>query len=407
MEESNDMPELANRLECTGCTSCASICPNQCIQMVEDIEGFQYPVIDSKKCVECSLCVKSCPICTPLHVPKQENIAYAAYTKNNILRKDSSSGGIFSEIALVILNQGGVVFGAAYNEQFYVYHTCIETADELYKLRGAKYAQSSLQGVYSKVKEYLKQNRRVLFSGTPCQIAGLKTFLKLKYELLFCVDFVCHGVPSPKVWKAYVEYRSLLDNNGKLPISINMRSKKTGWSFYKYSNVFYYNQTEWSSLSSQSLYMKIFVGDYINRLSCSNCQMKGYDRVSDITLGDFWGIWDIEPDMDDDKGTSLMIVHSYNAKNMLKCLSNKIVFKQVTLEQTSKQNQSMLKSSPLQKNRGRVIETCFKGEFKEIERYLLSEQKAKIVSKGSIIEIIYNRIKECYEKKRGNKQNFR
>lgn len=392
------MPELANRLECTGCTACASVCPNQCIRMAEDTEGFQYPAIDSSRCVECLLCVQSCPICSPLSVPVQENMAYAAYTKNDNIRKDSSSGGIFSEIALVILNQGGVVFGAAYNDQYDVYHVCIETADQLYKLRGAKYAQSSLQGVYSKVKEYLKQKRRVLFSGTPCQIAGLKTFLKSKDELLFCIDFVCHGVPSPKVWKAYIKYRSLLDNNGKLPISINMRSKKSGWSFYKYSNVFYYNQKEWSSLSSQSLYMKIFVGDYINRLSCSNCQMKGYDRVSDITLGDFWGIWDIEPDMDDDKGTSLMIVHSCNAKKMLECLSDKIVLKQVTLEQTSKQNQSMLKSSTLQKNRERVIEACLKGEFKKIESSLLMEQKANIVLKGSIINRLFCNLKRMLHK---------
>lgn len=398
MGGSNTMPELANRLECTGCTACASVCPNQCIRMAEDTEGFQYPAIDSSRCVECLLCVQSCPICSPLSVPVQENMAYAAYTKNDNIRKDSSSGGIFSEIALVILNQGGVVFGAAYNDQYDVYHVCIETADQLYKLRGAKYAQSSLQGVYSKVKEYLKQKRRVLFSGTPCQIAGLKTFLKSKDELLFCIDFVCHGVPSPKVWKAYIKYRSLLDNNGKLPISINMRSKKSGWSFYKYSNVFYYNQKEWSSLSSQSLYMKIFVGDYINRLSCSNCQMKGYDRVSDITLGDFWGIWDIEPDMDDDKGTSLMIVHSCNAKKMLECLSDKIVLKQVTLEQTSKQNQSMLKSSTLQKNRERVIEACLKGEFKKIESSLLMEQKANIVLKGSIINRLFCNLKRMLHK---------
>lgn len=393
MGGSNTMPELANRLECTGCTACASVCPNQCIRMVEDTEGFQYPAIDSSRCVECLLCVQSCPICSPLNVPVQENMAYAAYTKNDNIRKDSSSGGIFSEIALVILNQGGVVFGAAYNDQYDVYHVCIETADELYKLRGAKYAQSSLQGVYSKVKEYLKQKRRVLFSGTPCQIAGLKTFLKSKNELLFCIDFVCHGVPSPKVWKAYVKYRSLLDNNGKLPIRINMRSKKSGWSFYKYSNVFYYYQKEWSSLSGESLYMKIFVEDYINRLSCSNCQMKGYNRVSDITLGDFWGIWNIEPDMDDNKGTSLMIIHSCNARKMLESLSDKIVLKQVTLEQTSKQNQSMLKSSPLHKNRERVIEACLKGEFKEIERYLLMEQKANIVLKGSIINRLFCKIK--------------
>ena len=396
MEESNDMPELANRLECTGCTSCASICPNQCIHMVEDIEGFQYPVIDSNKCVECSLCVKSCPICTPLHVPEQENIAYAAYTKSETLRMESSSGGIFSEIAHAILNQGGIVVGAVYSNRFEVHHVCIETVDELYKLRGAKYAQSSLHGVFFKVKEYLQQKRKVLFTGTPCQIVGLKSFLKSYDELLFCVDFVCHGVPSPKVWKAYVKHRSLLDNHGKLPININMRSKETGWSFYKYSNVFYYSNKKWSILSEENLFMRLFVEDYINRLSCSNCRMKGYDRVSDITLGDFWGIWNVEPDMDDNKGTSLMIVHSCNARKMLEYLSDKIVLKQVTLEQASKQNQSMLKSSPLPKNRERVVKACLKEKFEEIERYLLIRQIIDNNMRKNIIKRIYNRIKEVF-----------
>ena len=387
------MPELASRLECTGCTACASACPNQCINMTENQEGFLYPEIDSSKCIECSLCVRSCPICSQLPIPVQETIAYAAYTKSSELRKESSSGGIFSELALAVLEQGGVVFGVAYSEQFEVNHICVESADELYRLRGAKYTQSSLEGIFSKVKSYLKQKRRVLFSGTPCQVAGLKAFLKTEDALLLCVDFVCHGVPSPAVWQSYVKYRSKVDNNGEMPLSIDMRSKESGWSYYRYSNVFRYEQKQWRSTSGDNLYMKIFVGDYINRLSCSNCQAKGYNRMSDITLGDFWGVWDIEPEMDDNKGTSLVLVHTQAAKSILEQFSDQIVLKKSTLQQASKQNQSMLVSSPAPNKRETVIQKCLDGKFDELQGYFAESQKSPEAPLVNVLSRVWNKIK--------------
>ena len=387
------MPELASRLECTGCTACASACPNQCINMTENQEGFLYPEIDSSKCIECSLCVRSCPICSQLPIPVQETIAYAAYTKSSELRKESSSGGIFSELALAVLEQGGVVFGVAYSEQFEVNHICVESADELYRLRGAIYTQSSLEGIFSKVKSYLKQKRRVLFSGTPCQVAGLKAFLKTEDALLLCVDFVCHGVPSPAVWQSYVKYRSKVDNNGEMPLSIDMRSKESGWSYYRYSNVFRYEQKQWRSTSGDNLYMKIFVGDYINRLSCSNCQAKGYNRMSDITLGDFWGVWDIEPEMDDNKGTSLVLVHTQAAKSILEQFSDQIVLKKITLQQASKQNQSMLVSSPAPNKRETVIQKCLDGKFDELQGYFAESQKSPEAPLVNVLSRVWNKIK--------------
>lgn len=387
------MPELASRLECTGCTACASACPNQCINMTENQEGFLYPEIDSSKCIECSLCVRSCPICSQLPIPVQETIAYAAYTKSSELRKESSSGGIFSELALAVMEQGGVVFGVAYSEQFEVNHICVESADELYRLRGAKYTQSSLEGIFSKVKSYLKQKRRVLFSGTPCQVAGLKAFLKTEDALLLCVDFVCHGVPSPAVWQSYVKYRSKVDNNGEMPLSIDMRSKESGWSYYRYSNVFRYEQKQWRSTSGDNLYMKIFVGDYINRLSCSNCQAKGYNRMSDITLGDFWGVWDIEPEMDDNKGTSLVLVHTQAAKSILEQFSDQIVLKKITLQQASKQNQSMLVSSPAPNKRETVIQKCLDGKFDELQGYFAESQKSPEAPLVNVLSRVWNKIK--------------
>lgn len=364
------MPELAKRTECTGCTACASICPKQCIKMVADEHGFVYPEIELSQCVNCMLCVKSCPIQTGGAALSSEASAYAAYTNHWELRKDSSSGGIFSELAIEILKKGGVVFGAAYDPQFQIKHVCVETIEGLSRLRGAKYAQSALDGVFAQVKEALQKQREVLFSGTPCQIAGLKAFLQKEYESLTCVDFVCHGVPSPAVWSQYVQYRSALDGDGKLPTAVNMRDKESGWSRYQYSNVFRYEGKRWSSRNQDNLFMRLFVGDYINRLSCEHCKAKGYHRVSDITLGDFWGIWEVRPEMDDDKGTSLVILHSDKGRALFDAIHDRIRYQSVSLEEASLRNPSLLESSRAKEEREAFLTKALAGAFDELEKHL-------------------------------------
>lgn len=383
------MPELAKKEDCTGCTACASACPKNCIRMVEDNQGFLYPEINLKYCIGCNRCVDKCPICSTLEVPKQKTEAFAAYTNNDGLREGSSSGGMFSEIALEILRQGGVVFGVAYDEWFDIQHICVKTEEELERLRGAKYAQSTLDETFACIEKYLKQNCPVLFSGTPCQVSGLRSFLKKDYDLLMCVDFVCHGVPSPAVWKKYIEYRSKIDNDGGLPVHIDMRSKQTGWSRYKYSTAFQYKEKKWSCLSGNSLYMKLFVGDYINRLSCSNCHVKGYNRVSDITLGDFWGIWEIAPEMDDNKGTSLILLHSDKARRLFQTISSQICYKPVSLEEASFMNHSLLNSSVANNKREEYIEKAVRGEFDALERELMLEDEAPL----NILQCIKGKLK--------------
>ena len=296
------MPKLAAKEYCTGCTACASVCPKGCIAMTADENGFLCPVIDAQMCVRCGLCEKICPIRNPLKKSEDVPKAYAAFSADEAVRLSSSSGGIFTELAKVVLQRGGAVFGAAYNQQLDVVHICAESEDDIAKLRGAKYAQSDLQGVFAEVKTRLDAAQEVLFSGTPCQVGGLKAFLRRDYKNLLTVDFVCHSVPSPMAWRAYIKHRAAQDNGGELPDSINLRSKQSGWTNYQYSNQFTYRDGHThTAKSGESLYMKLFVGGYINRASCENCQFKGYNRVSDFTLGDFWGIWDIAPEMDDNK----------------------------------------------------------------------------------------------------------
>lgn len=358
------MPKLAAKEYCTGCTACASVCPKGCITMAADENGFLCPVVDESRCVACGLCEKVCPIVTPIKATENTPKAYAAYSKDEAVRMCSSSGGIFTEIAKAVLAEDGVVFGAAYNERFEVVHIPVETGADLALLRGAKYAQSSLSGIFPKVKAALDAGRQVLFSGTPCQVGGLKAYLRKDYPNLLTVDFVCHSVPSPMAWQAYVHHRAQQDNGGKLPQSIHLRSKATGWSRYRYSNRFEYSGGKaHTATSGDSLYMKLFVGGYINRESCANCRFKGYARVSDFTLGDFWGVWDIAPEMDDNKGTSVLLVHSPKATQLLESISNILMLKEVSLEEASAQNPAMIQCSQPKERRAEAFSLIRNGQI--------------------------------------------
>lgn len=388
------MPKLTNEYSCTGCTACKSICPKQCIEMEQNLDGFEFPKIkEPSMCIECGSCEKVCPV-LEINEDKEKKspIAYAAFSNDESMRMDSSSGGIFSELAKVILAKDGVVYGAAYNEVFEVEHICIECVSDLDKVRGAKYAESNLGNTFKDILLKVKQGRYVLFSGTPCQVAGLKSFMKKDYPNLFCVDFVCHGVPSPIAWKAYVEHRLKEDASGDTIRDINMRAKHTGWSRYQYSHLFQYESgKECSITNSQSLFMKLFVGDYISRPSCENCKFKGYSRVSDITLGDFWGIWDIDPEMDDNKGTSVVLVQSDKGKILWNEIENKIRFKEVSLEQASQQNPSMLVSSKANPDRQDVLDKIRNGQISTCES-LFGQKKPSIASriKGRIRGIFHS-----------------
>ena len=317
--------------------------------MKPDMDGFLYPEVDAGKCVNCGLCEKACPVVTLCK--KQETLpdAYAAYTMDQAVRLESSSGGVFSEVAKTVIAQGGAVFGAAYNDSFEVVHICVETEPELVRLRGAKYAQSDLGNTFAQVKQRLDRGQQVLFSGTPCQVGGLKAFLRKDYENLLTVDIICHSVPSPMVWEKYVE------SFGKIK-SFNLRAKDTGWSRYRYCHRIDSGDDIKLIPSGDSLYMKLFVGGYINRKSCENCRFKGYSRVSDLTLGDFWGIWDIAPEMDDDKGTSVVLVQSDRGAAVLNQLRDKLVVKTVTLEEASRQNPAMLVSAKPNPKRTEAME---------------------------------------------------
>lgn len=351
---------------CTGCHACASICPHKCIVMKENSAGFLFPEINSIECVQCDLCEKVCPV---IHEQQRslQTLAYAVQNRNETIRDASTSGGIFSLLAENIIDQGGLVFGAAYDDNFTVRHIAIADRQELSHLRGAKYTQSVVGNSFQKVKTILNSGRKVLFSGTPCQCSGLKAFLGRDYDNLLLVDLICHGVPSPKVWQAYIDYRSSKENEGIRPVQINMRSKVSGWSRYRYSTEFDYGDGHITRIhNNRDLFMRAFIGNICLCDSCSDCVAKGEERCTDFTLGDYWGIWDQHPNFDDDKGTSIVFVHSEKGKRFLKQISEQIECLSVETEEACKENESLIKSSMPHKKRGEFLASVDASTFEDL-----------------------------------------
>lgn len=314
--------------KCTGCSACAMICGKDAISMVVDAEGFAYPAIDSSKCINCGLCEKVCPVIANL--PACQPLAtYAAMAKDTPLRMQSSSGGVFSLLARQNFLHGGIVYGAAYDEtNWHVKHIPAENETELAKLRCSKYVQSDIGDTYRRVAESLSSGRIVLFSGTPCQAAALKSYLSLRKDIktdtLLVVDFVCHAIPSSLAWKRYLETRVKFVYNGECGLryirSIVSRRKDCGWKQYSMSLSFA-NDKEYRKVFAEDSFMRGFLADLYNRPSCHNCPAKEMKSGSDITIADYWGVASKYPDFDDDKGTSLVIVNTGKGADALATIS--------------------------------------------------------------------------------------
>lgn len=339
---------LPNSNNCTGCSACEQTCSVGAISIVLNENGFFRSSLDIDKCIGCKACEKVCPV---LNIPSVSVSSkyFAAINFNRSQRERSSSGGIFSLLAENILEEGGVVYGALYDDNKMVRHSAVERIEDIQLLQGAKYSQSILGNSFSKIKEELTKGRKVLFAGTPCQIAGLKAFLKKEYDNLLLIDFICHGVPSPEAWKSYLNYRKQKDGQNTIAKEINLRSKETGWSLYNYSVKFRYNTGyEYQSISGEDEYLKAFINNLIIGPACNSCLFKGMHRCSDITLGDFWGIWNLYPDMDDNKGTSAVCVHSKKGDCVWQQISGNCKTVEVCEEDISRNNPSIKMSA--QKN---------------------------------------------------------
>lgn len=311
------MIEIKRKEDCVGCNACVQRCPEQCISMHEDEHGFLYPQVDKDKCINCTLCEKVCPVINrnEARVPIQ---CLAAKGDDNELVNNSSSAGIFTLLAQRTIKNNGVVFGAAFNSVWGVEHTYTETMEGLSKFQGSKYVQSIIGNSFIEAERFLKSGREVLFSGTPCHIAGLKRFLNKVYENLICVELICHGIPSPLIWRSYLQsVVGKYDQTDSLSIQdaskikhIKFRDKKISWRKFCFSIIGNDNKTILSQKHYYNLYLKAYLRNFNLRYSCYNCPARKGRSGADIMLGDFWSVARLYPDFYSPAGVSLILAYS-------------------------------------------------------------------------------------------------
>jgi len=319
---------------CTGCSSCMNICPKEAIKMISDSEGFNYPVIDRALCIECMLCEKVCP---SLNLIKENHFInmkiYAAWSLNEVIRNESTSGGIFSEIALEILDCGGYICGAIYNEEFGVEHYITNKVSDLSKIRQSKYVQSDMNYIYKEILKLLVNEKKVLFCGSPCECAGINHYLninKINCSRLILVDFVCRGANSPKVYKSFLDslekkYQSKINK-------VWFKNKKYGWNRFS-TKIEFANGHTYLEDRFNDIYIRGYIeSNLFIRPSCSQCLYKGFPKSSDITLADFWGIKLEDKTKNTDLGTSLVILNSDIGIELFENIKSRIFYESNNLE---------------------------------------------------------------------------
>lgn len=373
--------KLADRLSCTGCAACVSICPTNSITMREDREGFLQPKIAVDTCIKCHKCEKTCPLITPIEISTDfDTQVYAAINKDEAVRMRSSSGGMFYALAKWTIEQGGVVLGARFDDKWDVIHDYSETIEGIEPFMRSKYVQSRIGDTFKQTKEFLKKGRQVLFVGTPCQIGGLHAYLGKDYENLIMVDFICHGVPSPGVWRKYLKE----EVQGNKVLDINFRDKRDGWNGLQCITITT-TKTKEREKQFDNAYFKGFIDNVYLRSSCYDCQFKQLHRVSDITMADYWGIQDFCPQMDDNKGTSAVFIHSAKGEQVLNQLSDDILQKAQDIDNVLACNSMMMKSVALTSRRKR---------FYLYFKWLPFSIAKHTIDKDWILKRMYRRIKK-------------
>lgn len=389
------MINISRKEDCTGCGACGDICRTKAIALETDIEGFWYPKVNQELCTNCGLCEKTC---AELHIEElkqhgtnKDPIVLAALHKDDDIRFASTSGGLFSALANHTYDLGGYVGGAVYSDDFLVEHLLSNNREDLLLIRGSKHIQSNMTGLFQRTKELLENGERVLICAAPCQIASLRLYIGKEYDNLITVDFICLGINSPKIFRKHLE--SLEHQFGAKAISIQAKNKDLGWRSLAYK-IKFANKKVYLRKGINDNFTRGFIDLHINcRPTCYECKYKGFPRISDITLGDFWGIENFDKTMDDNMGTSVVLLNSQKGSAFFDSIKDKIESKEITIPSVLPGNQALI--HPIGKptiNRDEFYRDVHELAYDDvIKKYYPTENKIlKKIKKG--LAIIYNKV---------------
>ena len=401
---------LCERQNCTGCAACVNVCPVGAITLVADEEGFLRPDILGDRCVACGKCTNVCPQISPIDIPDEPKMVFACWHRDRFVRRESTSGGAFSALAEEILHCGGKVYGAAFNGFPHVAHVGIDNVHELKRLQGSKYVQSEIGHVFEKVKEDVSKGRRVLFSGTPCQVAGLYAYLGNRHKgQLVTIDLVCHGVPSPMVFADYVKW--IERKNDANVVEYRFRNKNMGWYLHS-TKIGLSNGKTILEHFFKNPFSRGFLRDYFLRPSCHVCPYAGVNRPADITLSDFWGYKGNRRDCldrDDDKGVSMVMLNTSTGVTLFDSVRERLVVWERGLDDAVSGNLALREPSPVSQQRHQFWDDYRRLPFDVIvEKYMYSEDFTKwwedrYTWRGRLHSLIQQALGNC---KRGIRKVF-
>ncbi len=362
------MISFLNKENCCGCNACCTVCPLNCIKMVADNEGFLYPFVNTQLCAYCGVCEKVCPMSMTLRQGGPP-VAFAAWHREATVRSVSSSGGVFSALMQKSLQQGGIVIGAAFDNNMSLCHQIAQNITECHKFRGSKYLQSDIGNVYREAQVFLQQGRQILFSGTPCQVAGLYAFLGEDCKNLLTCDLVCHGVPSPKVFTAY--RKTLECQHGAKVRKVDFRRKDYGWKQFSIALLFD-NDTEYHRVFHNDPFMHGFLHNLYLRPSCHACRFSRLPRVADISIADFWGVGKHHPEWDDDQGTSLILIQSKKGQSAFYAIRDALVVHDADLDMAISSNPCICGSVSPSQDRAAFFSDLDRLSFENVTKKYLS-----------------------------------
>lgn len=379
------MIQITDKAKCCGCNACGDICAHHAITFQTDIEGFWYPVVDKEKCVDCGLCEKVCPIIHADELKKNEYVnpeCHAAISKDIVTRFASTSGGMFSVFANHVYKQGGYVGGAIFDEGWMVSQYISNDKQDLKRIRGSKLHQSDARGFYAKVRELVRAGEKVLVCGTPCQMAALRAFLGKNYDNLLIVDFICRGINSPKVFRKWLDY--LEEEHGAKAVHFRIKNKELGWRQLTTKVEFENGKVLYDTRDTNYFTIGYLSTGVYTRPSCYGCPFKGFPRMADITIGDFWGAEkSVGKDLDGDLGTSIVLLNDKKGKDFFQACLQKVKEREVPLDVVVRGNQALVRPlAPPRVDRQRFYEDLDKLPFGEIARkYIRHDTSASIKGK--------------------------